>query len=67
MLVRVFSINKFKSDCIKSDEVDLAIDPPNWTNECIHRQVTNNKDVVGTDYGSEFAWTSYIDEKYVRS
>lgn len=66
MLVRVFSINKFKSACIKDGKKERAKNPPGWTSACIGREVNNNRDVVGTYFGSEFEWTSYVDEKYVR-
>ena len=66
MLVKVFSLNKFKSERIKMNCVNgYAINPPAWALESDGHEVVS--DVIrDTDCLSCPEWESYVDSKYVR-
>ena len=65
MNISVFSMNKYKSDCIKRQRFSLVYNPPSWTFRCEGREVRGSN-VLGTAFSSETAWTTRVDEKYVR-
>ena len=66
MLVKVFSLNKFKSYRSKHGRDDLyAKQPPSWTLESNGHKVEGGA-ILGTDCLSVPEWETYVDSKYVR-
>lgn len=65
MLVRVFSLNKFKSNCIKQGAISAAQYPSPWAITSDGRKVRGST-IVGTNYVASDDWIAYVDEKYVR-
>ena len=68
MKVKVFSINKFKSNLIRSGFIDTAKHPPRWAIDASNCEVRNNGiiGVSGKRYAAYDQWHSMVDEKYVR-
>lgn len=66
MLVKIFSLNKFKSDRLKDNRDKLSVkQPPEWALDSDGYEVDNDY-ISHTDCLSCPEWESYVDEKYVR-
>lgn len=66
MLVKVFSLNKFKSERLKRGfDGEEVKNPPAWALESDGHEVFGDE-IRDTDCLSCSEWESYVDSKYVR-
>lgn len=62
MKVKIFSLNKYKSNMIVQNMPDYI---PPWAVDSNGREIRNGH-IVDTGFITVTEWESYVDEKYVR-
>lgn len=64
MMVKIFSLNKYKSDMLKQNNIQHVKMPPSWALRSNGFQVNGSS--ISNGYASCNDWNAYVDEKYVR-